>query len=256
MEAEYDNQTIKFLEQVWGVGYLSPGGTEEVDKIVNRVPLGGKQVMDLGCGAGGITLYLAEKYDVANIVGFDVEQPSITLARQRQENSPAAMRVDFIQGAAGALPFADNSFHVIFSKDALIHVPDKHFIVNEIFRTLKPGGTFVASDWLISSAEKPSQNINNWLESEGFEFLPGTQSEYESAMQTSGFSNLEFNNRNAWHKNQITDEIEYIANARYDQLVAEFGLEYVTDQLNAWRYLQVVADSGELFPMHLYGEKP
>ena len=44
----------------------------------------------------------------------------------------------------GPLPFTDASFDVVFSKDALLHVPDKDALFAEIFRVLKPGGVFAA----------------------------------------------------------------------------------------------------------------
>ena len=61
------------LEAVWGEGYLSPGGSDEIRMIVEGVALAGKAVLDLGCGTGGITRFLAETYRRAFIVGIDAE---------------------------------------------------------------------------------------------------------------------------------------------------------------------------------------
>ena len=49
----------------------------------------------------------------------------------------------------GPLPFTNDEVDVVFSKDAIIHIPDKETMALDAF-LLKPGGQFAASDWLIS----------------------------------------------------------------------------------------------------------
>ena len=80
---EYDDRAIRFLESLWGKGFLSPGGSKEVDRIVSNLDFAGARVLDLGCGAGGATLHLAETYPLSQIVGFDVEEPVIERANAR-----------------------------------------------------------------------------------------------------------------------------------------------------------------------------
>ena len=84
--------------------------------------------------------------------GFDVEAPVIEAAQAaRCANAAWPSVLDFVQAPPGPLPFADAAFDVVFSKDALLHVPDKDALFAEIFRVLKPGGVFAASDWLIGA---------------------------------------------------------------------------------------------------------
>ena len=46
-EALYDQQVIAFLEELWGDGFLSPGGVDEVHRILKGVSIKGKTVIDL-----------------------------------------------------------------------------------------------------------------------------------------------------------------------------------------------------------------
>ena len=47
---EYDDRAIRFLEALWGEGFLSPGGPDEVRRIVEDIDFSGKRVLDIGCG--------------------------------------------------------------------------------------------------------------------------------------------------------------------------------------------------------------
>src|SRR5688500_14989205 len=137
---EYDDDAIRFLEALWGDGYLSPGGPDEVDLVIEGLTLKGKSILDIGCGSGGITLHLVEKHGAKHATGFDVELPVVEAARLRATKRGLSGRAIFVHAPPGPLPFADESFDMAFSKDALLHVPDKDALFAEIFRVLKPGG--------------------------------------------------------------------------------------------------------------------
>jgi SAM-dependent methyltransferase len=97
-------------------------------------------VLDFGCGWGGETMWLAER--VRSAVGVDVEARSIEianteLARRGIQNCRFACSVD------GRLPLAEGSFDAVFSTDTFEHVMDLDLAFSEIFRVLKPGGSFV-----------------------------------------------------------------------------------------------------------------
>ncbi|MER8478692.1 methyltransferase domain-containing protein [Mesorhizobium sp. M1163] len=194
-EPEYDDTAIRFLEALWGDGYLSPGGPEEVDRVVEGLSLAGKTVLDMGCGSGGITLHLIERHRAAHLTGFDVERPVIETARKRAAARGLARRADFIQAAPGPLPFADGAFDVVFSKDALLHVANKDALFAEIFRVLKPGGVFAASNWMISHDGEPSPEMKAYVAAEGLSFAMASPARYVQAMRQAGFADITVRDR-------------------------------------------------------------
>ena len=87
----------------------------------------------------------------------------------------------------GQLPFEDGSFEVVFSKDSIIHIPDKSALASDVFRVLKPGGHFAASDWLISHDGKPSPEMSEYIKAEGLDFAMASPGAYQEALVTAGF---------------------------------------------------------------------
>jgi ubiquinone/menaquinone biosynthesis C-methylase UbiE len=142
----YDDAMVTFLETLWGDGYLSPGGPEEVARVLRGLDLAGRAVLDVGCDSGGITVSLARDHGAAKVIGIDVEAPVCARARARTQKAGLADRVEIRQVEPGPLPLPlpDASLDLVFSKDSIVHIPDKKALADEAFRVLRPGGWFAA----------------------------------------------------------------------------------------------------------------
>ena len=114
---QYGEQLIGMLDIVWGDGWMSPGGPDEVARLVDGIDFADKSVLDIGSGSGGVDCLLAETFKAGHVTGIDVEDTVIATARKRAEVRGLAGRIDFIKVAPGALPLADASFDIVFSKD-------------------------------------------------------------------------------------------------------------------------------------------
>ncbi|MGI9491980.1 MAG: class I SAM-dependent methyltransferase, partial [Geminicoccaceae bacterium] len=69
---QYPDHFVDRLHLVWGHGFLSPGGPEEVLSVVRGLDLADRLVLDIGCGTGGPAMVLAKECG-AKVVGIDVE---------------------------------------------------------------------------------------------------------------------------------------------------------------------------------------
>lgn len=254
--AEYDDTAIRFLEALWGDGFLSPGGPEEVDRVVAGLSLTDRQVLDIGCGSGGIALHLVEKHGAGHVTGFDVEKPVIEAAKNRAARKGLAHRTTFVQAPPGVLPFRDASFDVAFSKDALLHAPDKDALFAEISRVLKPGGVFAASNWMIGHDDEPSPEMKAYVEAEGLSFSMKSPVRYRLAMERAGFTDITITDRNPWYREVARGELAKLKGPLYAKAAAAVGSDYVDKNIKTWEAMQKVLDSGEHRPTHLRGWKP
>jgi phosphoethanolamine N-methyltransferase len=253
---EYDDALVALLEMVWGEGYLSPGGPAEIRAVVEGVDLAGKDVLDLGCGTGGITRFLAETYGPARILGIDIDAGLIARATAQAGAAGCSGRLAFQTVAPGPLPFADASFDVVFSKDAMVHIADKEALFADIVRILRPGGTLAASDWMSATDGPFSPEMAYYIETEGLGFGMASPARYRAAMERAGFRDIRITDRNAWYKPLARREHDALVGPLYETLAAKVGKDFVDHEIEVWRALTVVVDSGELRPGHLRARRP
>jgi phosphoethanolamine N-methyltransferase len=254
-EQEYDPAFVELLESVWGEGFLSPGGAEEVHRILAGVDVRGASVLDIGCGTGGASFLMANALKAGRVVGIDVSPAVIAEAEARGRKCAPAGRPDFRLVEPGPLPFPNDEFDVVFSKDSLIHIPDKLAISREILRVLRPGGVFAASDWL--RGEGPiSPQLQYYLDVEALGFGMGTAVDYRRALVAAGFLDVRLTDRNEWYRAIAHEEHAALSGPLYARLVERVGEEFTRHEIEVWRALTVVLDSGELRPTHLRARKP
>jgi SAM-dependent methyltransferase len=99
--------------------------------------------LDVGAGRGhwGRTL-LPHLHPKAELTGLDREAAWVAEAAA----TPGANPMQFVEGLAEALPFADDSFDMVTCQTVLMHVADPQVVVSEFFRVLKPGGLVLLSE--------------------------------------------------------------------------------------------------------------
>ena len=254
-EPEYTDEFVSYLEVIWGEGYLSPGGPEEVGRILDGLDLTGRKLLDIGCGTGGIALSLAADYGAAKVIGVDVEDPVLATANRRAAAKGLTDRVEFVRVEPGPLPFGDGEFDLVFSKDAMIHIPDKEALFADVMRLLKPGGLFAASDWLSSHDGEPTPVMKRYMEAEGLSFRMGSPERYREALAATGFTEIAVVNRNEWYREVAARELADMEGPLYDKGVAAAGRAETDRNIEIWRAMVPALEIGELCPHHLRGRK-
>ena len=253
---EYDDAMVTLLEAVWGEGYLSPGGPDEVRKIVDGVDFTGKRVLDIGCGTGGVGLFLTEQYAPASFTGVDVDSGLIARADADAKARGLEDKTTFLCVEPGPLPLDADAFDVVFSKDAMIHIAEKESLFQEVFRVLAPGGLVAACDWMSSTDGPFSEEMKTYIALEDLGFGMASPDRYEAAMAAAGFEDIRMTDRNPWYKEQVTHEYDALSGPLYEGLVDQVGREFVDHSVDIWRALKIVVDSGELRPTHMRAHKP
>jgi 2-polyprenyl-3-methyl-5-hydroxy-6-metoxy-1,4-benzoquinol methylase len=112
-----------------------------IDDFLGNMDLAGQLVLDAGCGTGRGTKRLEERG--ANVVALDLGANLLQYTVSHTTSEPVSSSI--LQ-----LPFADNTFAVVFSSEVIEHTPDPLLAVREMTRVIKPGGYLSLStpNWL------------------------------------------------------------------------------------------------------------
>jgi SAM-dependent methyltransferase len=103
----------------------------------------GQQVLDVACGTGVVAITAARLG--AKVTGLDLTPELI--AQARHNSQVADVKVDWHEGDAEKLPFADGTFDVVLSQFGHIFAPRPALALSEMLRVLKPGGTIAFNTW-------------------------------------------------------------------------------------------------------------
>ena len=255
-EMEYDENMISVLEAVWGEGFLSPGGTDEIDRVLGDTDLSQASILDIGCGVGGAAVHLAKTRQPKQITGIDIEDNLVHLARELASKNNVSDICHFQRVDPGPLPFEPQSFDVVFSKDAIIHIPDKFSLAKTVYEVLRPDGWFMASDWLCGYDGDPSAQMQAYIDAEGLDFALASPRTYEQALKAAGFVDIEIIERNTWYRNQARIERDNMTGPLYQSLVERVGEDYLNREIDVWNKMIVVLDSGEHQHANLRARKP
>jgi len=163
--------------------------------------------LDVCCGSGVVGASFKGK--VKKVIGLDLTPEMVKLASQRLD--------EVVQGNVYNIPFPDNSFDLVCTREVLHLLPYPERPVSEIFRVLKPGGQFIVGQilpfgeadaaWMYRVFKKKQPLIYNMFQEEDFRHL----------LLSAGFAELEMQELNVWESIDVwIDSFETTPIHRYE----------------------------------------
>jgi len=111
-----------------------------LEKVIQHKP---KSILDIATGTGDLAIKFSEKSDASKIIGLDISEGMLAVARKKILNTNLENKVEFIKGDSEALPFNDNTFDAITVSFGIRNFETLEKGLSEIYRVLKPKGLFI-----------------------------------------------------------------------------------------------------------------
>jgi tocopherol O-methyltransferase len=204
-----------------------------------NVPIG-SAVLDIGCGFGGSTLYLAKKYK-ACATGITISPVQVEMARKAA--GAAQLDARFLLMDAEALDFPQ-PFDLLWSVESISHYHDHRSFFANAVRFLKPGGTFALTDWF-KRADLSTAQTRKYIEpiERGMYVELETMDNYESHLLASGLQIVHEQDLSSQCAKSWDLGLDMIRHKSLWALAAKMGKDFVTN-LKAFQAMRAGYASG------------
>ncbi len=114
-------------------------------------------VLDVGCGSGWLSRRLSQLVPEGRVIGMDISDEMIRLARRTSQEFENLM---FVMGEVGEIPWDTNFFSQTISIESSYYWPDPAAGIKELFRVMRPGGRI----WILINYYKDNAHCHQWRE--------------------------------------------------------------------------------------------
>jgi ubiquinone/menaquinone biosynthesis C-methylase UbiE len=158
------------LEDLASIDEFHIRGRKATLELASRIGLdGGMEVLDVGCGLGGASRFLAAEVG-CRVTGLDLAEEYCRVAAMLARRLGLDTRVSYRCGNALEMPFGDAVFDVLWTQHAAMNIPDKENLYREMRRVLKPGGVLAIYD-ICAGAGGPVHFPVPWAREPSISFL-------------------------------------------------------------------------------------
>jgi cyclopropane fatty-acyl-phospholipid synthase-like methyltransferase len=254
--AAWSDPRMRVAEEIWGEGFLTPGGEREIESLIRPLGLDSSMmIVDMGAGLGGTTRAL-HNLTGAWVSGFEAS-PLMAEAGSELSHLAGLQRKATVEAFdLESLSLRSSGFNAVFSKEAIYTLEDKETLYNKLYECLRVDGQLLITDYLTTKPESETEEIKKWMAAEP------TRPHLWSLEKTRDFiSDLGFEVR-------ITEDITPKARKQILTAIAAFTERIkpnsksvpgwgpaVIAEIEMWANRIKVLDSGDVGVFRIYGRK-
>ena len=172
-------------EDLGAVDEFHTGGRVATKALLDQIGLtSSNHVLDVGCGLGGSSRYVASEYG-CKVTGIDLTPEFAETGRTLNQWVGLDQQIQLEIGSATELPFTAQSFDHAFMLHVGMNIADKTALMANVFKALKPGGTFAVYDMMLTG-NTPLELPVPWASDPAANAIAAPQ-DYRDAFNRAGF---------------------------------------------------------------------
>lgn len=240
---QYTRKGILRYEAIFGKTYVSVGGeitTRQFTEDLGLEP--DKRVLDIGCGIGGSAFYMARKFHV-HVHGVDLSTNMVAIAQDyRADMEPEVKhRVQFYVEDATSMSYPANFYHLVYSRDTILHIKDKEKLFRQLYHTLVPGGRIFITDYCMGDQEL-SDSFKAYVAQRAYNLH--TVADYGQILSNVGFQNVVAKDMTGMMVDMMELELEKFHQIR-EKFIEEFSEEDFLYLTQGWSEKIVRCKAGD-----------
>lgn len=159
-------ERLNVVEKMWGEGYITPGGEEQVKKLLPLLELDSKKsVLLLGPGLGGINFTMVEETGVW-ITGLERDRELAELGHESMIRANLKRQAPVRYSALENLELKSKSFDAALSFEGTLAVTDKKALFSAVADSLRLHGELFFSTLCLPDTNPPNDKVKAWIASE------------------------------------------------------------------------------------------
>jgi len=157
---------LNVVEKLWGEGYVTPGGAEQVEKMLPLLELSSKKsALLLGPGLGGINETIVERTGAwLTALERDTELATIGMAAMQRANLKKQAPVH--PSTMEEMQLKPKSFDVMISFEGTLTVADKKALFASVCDSLRPNGEMMFTAFVLPDTNPPNDQVKAWMAAE------------------------------------------------------------------------------------------
>ncbi len=257
MLSSYSGEFSSIMEELNGEGFVNPGGPELIESFFFDVDLKGKIFVEIDCGLSGAAKLLSPK-ELAHMHFVAMDKKFVTASRENAKKWGLADRMTVHLSYYDKLPFDDNSIDIVYARDTVSQLPLwlKGAMLLEVYRVLKPGGIFIATDWICEKEGSRLKELFFKQDSDFIRMYTTSMDKYLELIDGAGFLLIDLRSLSSQFIKKLEGYQKHLASGAKDIFVKKFGTSVLQgyEKLCA-RYIQKIT-SGNLGIFYFKLQKP